>query len=73
MLKKTLRITLIILSILLVTAFAAPFIFKGKFVSLAKNELNKSLNANADLRDIDISLFRSFPRLSVALEDLRVT
>ena len=72
MLKKTIRITLIIMSILLVSAFAAPFLFKGKFVSLAKNELNKSLNARADFRDIDISLFRSFPRLSVGMEDIRV-
>src|SRR5207342_1856627 len=37
------------------------------------DELNKSLNARADFKDLDISLFRSFPRLSVALEGLEVT
>jgi hypothetical protein len=57
----------------MITAFAAPFLFKGKFISLAKNELNKTLNARADFRDVDISFFRSFPRLSVALEGLQIT
>ena len=73
MLKKTIRICLIIMSILLVTAFAAPFLFKGKFISLAKTELNNSLNARADFKDVNISLFRSFPKLSVAMEGLQIT
>ena len=73
MLKKIFRISLIIISILLVTAFAAPFIFKDRFIGFAKQELNKSLNASADFKDLDISLFRSFPRLSVALEGLQIT
>ncbi len=73
MLKKTLRISFIIITVLLGSAFAAPFIFKGKFVALAKAQLNASINGRADFSDVDISLFRSFPRLSVSLENLQIT
>ena len=71
--KKTIRISLILITLLLVAAFAVPFLFKGKFIAIARNELNKTLNATTDFKDLDISLFRSFPRLSVALKDLSIT
>ena len=73
MLRKILRIALIIMVILLGAAFAAPFLFKGKIISLARQELNENLQARADFRDLDISFFRSFPRVSLGLESLEIT
>lgn len=72
MLKKILKITGIVVLALLVILFTAPFIFKGKIVKIVKQEINKSINAKADFTDLDLSFFRHFPRVSVALEGLQV-
>ncbi|HEY4205193.1 MAG TPA: AsmA-like C-terminal region-containing protein [Puia sp.] len=73
MLKKTLKITGITLLVLIAAAFALPFFFKGKITSLIKDQINKHIAAKVDFSDVDLSLFRHFPRLSVALDSLRVT
>ncbi|MBC7903896.1 MAG: hypothetical protein H7Y27_10750 [Gemmatimonadaceae bacterium] len=72
MLKKILRISLIVLVVFIGVAFAAPFLFRGKIIAFAKKELNSSLNAKADFKDISISFFRHFPRVSVALQELQI-
>jgi hypothetical protein len=72
MLKKIAKITGISLAVILVILFVAPFIFKGKIISIAKEQINKNLNARVDFKDLDLSFFRHFPRVSVALEDLQV-
>lgn len=72
MLKKIAKITGISLAVLIVILFVAPFIFKGKIISIAKEQINNNINANVDFRDLNLSFFRHFPRVSVALEDLQV-
>ena len=72
MLKKILKITGISLGVLLVILFVAPFIFKGKIIAIAKEQINKNINAQVDFKDLSLSFFRHFPRVSVALEDLQV-
>src|ERR1700741_1248397 len=70
--KKILKISGIILLFLIGTLLAAPFVFKKQILKLIKSEVNKTLNARADFDDIDISFFRSFPKVSVALEGLQI-
>ncbi|MFT3747002.1 MAG: AsmA-like C-terminal region-containing protein [Agriterribacter sp.] len=72
MVKKILKISGIVLAILLVLAFILPFIFKDKITGIAKTQINKNLNAKVDFKDVNISLFRHFPRLAVGLENLDV-
>lgn len=72
MLKKIAKITGIALGSLLVILFVAPFIFKGKIIAIAKEQINKNINANVDFKDLSLSFFRHFPRVSVALEELQV-
>lgn len=72
MLKKILKITGLSLAILLVLLFVAPFIFKGKIIAIAKEQINKNINAKVDFKDLNLSFFRHFPRVSVALEALQV-
>jgi hypothetical protein len=72
MLRKILKITGITLAVLLVILFVAPFIFKGKIIAIAKEQINKNINAHVDFKDLDLSFFRHFPRVSVALEELQV-
>ncbi|MCC6288743.1 MAG: AsmA family protein [Chitinophagaceae bacterium] len=73
MVKKILKISGIVLAVLLVLAFILPFIFKNKITGIAKTQINKNLNAKVDFKDVNISLFRHFPRLAVGLENLDVT
>ena len=73
MLKKVLKITGIVLLVLIIAAIALPMIFKDKITAIAKTEINKNLNAKVDFKDVNISLFRHFPRLAVGLENLEVT
>ena len=70
--KKILKITGIVLLLLISFAFAAPFLFKGKILSMAKAKMNQNLEANADFKDVDISFFRQFPKVSVAIEGLQI-
>lgn len=70
--KKFLKITGITVLVIIAILFAAPFLFKGKIITLVKAEINKSVNAKVDFADVDISLLRRFPRLAVAVEKLQV-
>ncbi|HEX6430088.1 MAG TPA: AsmA family protein, partial [Niastella sp.] len=72
MLKKIAKITGITLGTLIIILFIAPFIFKGKIIAIAKEQINKNINANVDFKDLSLSFFRHFPRVSVALEELQV-
>ncbi len=71
-LKKFLKIFFITLLILIGLLFATPYIFKGKIVSLVKKEINKNLNAKVDFKEVDISFFRRFPKVSIGLDELQV-
>ncbi|MEO6187728.1 MAG: AsmA family protein, partial [Ginsengibacter sp.] len=72
-LKKILKIFVIVLVSLIVLLFAASYIFRGKIVSLVKTEINKNINAKVDFKEVDISFFRHFPRVSIGLDELQVT
>jgi len=70
--KKIVKITSLTLLFLIALAFATPFIFKGKIISIIKSQVNNHLNAKVDFSDADISLFRHFPKLAVGIENLSV-
>ncbi len=70
--KKVLKITGISLLVLVGLAFATPYLFKGKIIALVKEKVNKSVNAKVDFSDVDISLFRHFPKLAVGINNLSV-
>ena len=73
MLKKVLKITGITLLLLIIIAFVTPYLFKNQIVTLVKKEVNKKINAKVDFKDVDISFFRHFPKVAVALTDLQIT
>lgn len=70
--KKVFKIFLIVIVLLVGLLFATPYIFKGKIVSLVKAEINNNLNAKVDFKDVDISFFRHFPKVSIGLDELEV-
>jgi hypothetical protein len=72
MLKKILKITGITLLVLLALAFLIPVVFKKQIVDLVKSEINKSINANVEFKDVTLSLFRHFPSVSISISELSV-
>jgi AsmA-like C-terminal region len=72
MIKKTLKITAIVLLVLVVAAFAAPFLFKDKITALVKKEINNSLDAKVDFDAVNISFFRHFPKVALGVSNMRV-
>ncbi|MBC7849264.1 MAG: hypothetical protein H7Y31_05990 [Chitinophagaceae bacterium] len=71
-LKKVLKITGIVLLVLIAFLFAAPYLFKSQIVAFVKKQVNQNIEANVDFKDVDISFFRHFPRVAVALDNLHV-
>lgn len=73
MLKKTLKITAIVLAVLVTAAFALPYLFKEQITEQVKQTINARLNAKVNFKEVNLSLFRHFPKMAVALEGLEVT
>lgn len=67
--RKGLKITAIVLGVILVLMIVLPFAFRGKIEGLVKTEGNKMLNAQFDFKSLNISLFKNFPKASIALND----
>lgn len=70
---KRLFLFLFVLIVLLVgAAVAIPYFFKDKIVAVVKEEVNERVNATVDFKDVNLSLFRSFPDLTLGLEGFSV-
>lgn len=67
--KKSLKITGIVIAIILVLLIVLPYAFRGKIKDIVLTEGNKMLNAEFYFDNLDISLLRDFPKASVSLED----
>lgn len=66
--KKFMKTTGIVLTCIIALMVILPFAFKGKIKELVIEEGNKMLNAEFGFEDLDISLFREFPKASIGLE-----
>lgn len=70
---KKIFITLLVLLVLLIgTVVAIPYFFKDELVAAVKDTINETMNASVDFKDVDVSLLRSFPNLTLTLKDLSV-
>lgn len=70
--KRLLLTVGILIFLLLAAAVIIPVFFKDKIMAVAKKQMNEQLNATADFKDVDISILRSFPRLSVSIKGLSI-
>lgn len=68
--KKLLIWSGAVLFVLLLALVSIPFLFKEKIVSLVKEQANRSIQATLEFKDVDLSLIRQFPQLSIRLQDL---
>lgn len=67
--KKTFKITGIILVVIIAIMIIVPFAFQGKIKDLVKSEGNKMINGSFDFAALNISLFKNFPKASISLND----
>ena len=58
---------------ILILAFVLPIIFKGKISDVAKEEINKNVNAFVDFDNVSLSLFNNFPNFTLGLNGLSIT
>lgn len=76
MAKWTKRILLtlgILIVLLLAAAVILPIVLKDKIEAAVKEQVNKNVNAVVEWGEWDISLIRSFPNISVEVNDIRVS
>ena len=75
--KKWLKIAGIslgsLIGLIIIAAIAVPFLFRDELTEVAKKEINKRLEAKVDFKEVSLSLFRSFPNLSLRLVDFTIT
>ena len=70
--KKIFKIFVIVLIVLIAVIILIPIIFKGKIIEMAQEEANKNLNAKVEFADLNVSLIKNFPNISVEIEDLSI-
>lgn len=72
MVKKIFKWTAIVLAVLVVALVVTPFLFKDKIKDLVLKTINENVDATVNFSDVDLSLFKSFPKASVSIKDLSI-
>ncbi len=67
--KKNFKITGIVIVCLLALMAILPYAFRGKIEKIVVIEGNKMLNAKFGFEDLNISLFKNFPKASITLSN----
>ena len=70
MLKKILKIIGVLILLLVVALFAAPFLFKDQRKAKISEAINAKVDAKVSFAEADLSLFKNFPNANVTLEKL---
>lgn len=70
--KKVVKWVAIVLGVVIVALAVTPFLFKDKIKNLVIKTINENLDAKVDFEDVDLSLFRNFPKASVNIYKLSV-
>ncbi len=71
--SKTLKVVFIFITILIIAAVSIPYLFKDKIIAKVKTGINENIEAIVDFKDIDISFLKSFPSVSVSLNELNIS
>ena len=70
MVKKILKIIGVLIILLVVTLFAAPYLFKDQIKAKISEAINAKVDARVSFAEADLSLFKNFPNANVTLEKL---
>jgi hypothetical protein len=58
--------------LVLVLLVVLPFLFRDRIAERVKAEVNRSVHARVEWRDVGLTFFRDFPNLTLRLDDLTV-
>ncbi len=72
MIKKIFKIIGIILLVLIISAFAVPYLFKDQIKAKITKAINEKVDAKVAFKEADLSLFKSFPRATISIEKLSI-
>ncbi len=70
--KRIFIILAVFLIVLLGTAILVPIIFKDQLIEAARTQINNNVNAEVDFQDAEVSFLRSFPDISLKVDQLEV-
>ncbi|MEM6320138.1 MAG: AsmA-like C-terminal region-containing protein [Bacteroidota bacterium] len=70
--KNILKVLVVFVVLFLIAAIAIPIFMKDDIVAFIKEETNKSVNAKVDFDDVELSLLRNFPAISLSIDNLTV-
>jgi uncharacterized protein involved in outer membrane biogenesis len=70
--KKALIIIIAIIILVIGVLVVVPIFFKQNLLVVAKNTLNKQINAEVEFADLKLSLFRNFPQATVEFQDVMI-
>jgi AsmA-like C-terminal region len=70
--KKIFKFLLMFLLVIVGVAFSVPFLFKNKIMEAVKQQINKNLLAKTNFSNVDISLFKHFPKAAISIDSISV-
>jgi hypothetical protein len=70
--KKFLKIFLITVIVLFAVLITIPLVFKSQIMKKVKEEVNKTVYAKVEWKDVSVSLLSGFPDLKLSLKDVSV-
>ena len=70
--KKILKVTAIIFALLIAALIITPYFFKDKIAEIAKDEINKNVNAVVNFEEVSLGLFANFPDFTFSINKLSV-
>jgi hypothetical protein len=72
MVAKVLKIFGFIIVGIILALVVAPFVLKDDIIKEVKKKINENINAEVEFSDVDISFLKSFPEVSISINDLKV-
>ena len=71
--KKLVLIIIIVFAVIFGALISIPVFFKQSILEKTKNTINNKLNAEVEFDGFKLSLFRSFPKVTIELQNVSIT
>jgi len=70
--KKILIILGMLIGLFIITIIVIPIFFKSQITEVVKKQAGEQINATLDFENVDLSLIKHFPELTLLINDLRI-
>ena len=72
LLKRLLLVIVLVVALLLGALVAIPYLYKDELEVTVKQELNAMVDAKVDFEEVDLNVFKTFPKLQLQLKNYSV-